>query len=206
MTETGRNWLSGTPDLLDKQRRIWTYLPGCGLYRHGAHDAMDTQRRSREEIEAEAGPVMELLDREAGGWKRDARVEWNPTEDRRLPGTVVIPGERNVCIWLDEGEFLWVLSSNLRHAEDEKGGPIMTVVDLEDRVESGEGKAYLAVIEALHDTLGSHCPVDVLADAADRVCDALEELGQQQEPATLGELQDRADAVAAAARARLAAS
>lgn len=31
-------------------------------------------------------------------------------------------------------------------------------------------------------------------------------LGQSQEPATLGELQDRADAVAAAARARLAAS
>lgn len=57
-----------------------------------------------------------------GDWNQGDRVEWNPTEDRWLPGTVVIPGERNVYIWLDEGEFLWVLSGNLRHAEDARAG------------------------------------------------------------------------------------
>lgn len=83
----------------------------------------------------------------------------------------------------------------------------MTHVDLEDRAESGEGKAYLAVIEALHDQLGSHCPAELLGDAADRICDALEELGQQQEDpararADMEEWQRQAEQIVADVRAR----
>lgn len=83
----------------------------------------------------------------------------------------------------------------------------MTFVDLEDRAESGEGKAYLGVIEALHDLLGSRCPAELLDDAADRICDALVELGQQQEDpararAEMEEWQRQAEQIAAGVRAR----
>jgi hypothetical protein len=49
-----------TPDLLDSLGRCWVYLPGVDAYRHGAFDALTTVRRSREEIEDEAGPVVEV--------------------------------------------------------------------------------------------------------------------------------------------------
>lgn len=53
-------------------------------------------------------------------WTLSERVEWNPTEDVWIPGTVTrpYPVATRVGITLDDGaQFLWVMPSNLRSEE-----------------------------------------------------------------------------------------
>ena len=57
----------------------------------------------------------------------------------------------------------------------------MTYVDLEDRAPSGDSRVFLAVADVLVDALLPPCSAERLDEVAQRVCEALEQLGQQQE-------------------------
>jgi hypothetical protein len=84
----------------------------------------------------------------------------------------------------------------------------MTHVDLEDRAPGGESRAFLEVADVLVDALPS-CSSELLSEVANKVCEALEELGRQQEDparvwAALEEWQRETEQIVARVRARKA--